>query len=216
MPRDFLLLDLTSRVLIPSSCWRWFPYYSTVYSYAYWYSYVLKQYKSSLSVEISSSFKFLIMYTCHMLQRNDFTLRVSYQTPGLISCTQQHYFWLTLLFVILSKLGSDMISSYQGRDKGGQGGTIPQAPNHYYGGRRMTAAALKSPSNVTITFFNTVHLLPKDLKFEHGGAKFASCPGRHLISLRPCVLPKFEREYKFRPLAKGVYLRFDTRWHIGV
>jgi len=32
-------------------------------------------------------------------------------------------------------------------------------------------------------FFNTVHLLPKDLRFEHGGAKLASCPGPHLTSL---------------------------------
>jgi len=35
------------------------------------------------------------------------------------------------------------------------------------------------------TFFNTVHLLPKDLSFEHGGAKVASCPGHHLTSLCP-------------------------------
>jgi len=35
------------------------------------------------------------------------------------------------------------------------------------------------------TFFNTVHVFPKDLRFEHGGAKLDSCPGRHLTSLRP-------------------------------
>jgi len=28
-------------------------------------------------------------------------------------------------------------------------------------------------------------LLPKDLRFEHRGAKLASYPGRHLTSLRP-------------------------------
>jgi len=38
---------------------------------------------------------------------------------------------------------------------------------------------------ITNTFFNTANLLPKDLRFEHGGAKLASCPGRHLTSLRP-------------------------------
>ena len=32
-----------------------------------------------------------------------------------------------------------------------------------------------------------MHLLPKDLKFEHGGAKLASCPGRHLAWLCPWV-----------------------------
>jgi len=51
----------------------------------------------------------------------------------------------------------------------------------------MNAGTPKSPKNVTSTFFNAVNVLPKDLKFEHGGAKLASCPGRHLISLRPCV-----------------------------
>jgi len=49
----------------------------------------------------------------------------------------------------------------------------------------MTAGAPKSHSNVTITVFNTAHMLPKNLRFEHGGAKLASCPGRHLTSLRP-------------------------------
>jgi len=53
------------------------------------------------------------------------------------------------------------------------------APN-YDGGLQMTAGGAKSPNKVTSTLFDTVHLLPKDLKFEHGGAKPASCPGRHL------------------------------------
>jgi len=51
--------------------------------------------------------------------------------------------------------------------------------------RRITAGHRKVPQNVTSTFFSTVHLLPKDLRFEHGGAKLASFPGRHLTSLRP-------------------------------
>ena len=43
----------------------------------------------------------------------------------------------------------------------------------------------KSSNNITSTFFNAVHLLPKDLRFEHRGAKLASCPGNHLTLLRP-------------------------------
>jgi len=35
------------------------------------------------------------------------------------------------------------------------------------------------------TFFNTVHMLLKDYRFENGGAKLASCLGRHTISLCP-------------------------------
>ena len=72
----------------------------------------------------------------------------------------------------------------QGRNEGRQGGTILQAP--------------KSPSNVTSTFFNTVHLLPKDLGFEHGGAKVASCYGPHLNSLRPCPRNVNKQPLKFR------------------
>jgi len=56
--------------------------------------------------------------------------------------------------------------------------------------RRITAGAPRSPNNVASTFFKTVNLLPKDLSFEHGGAKLASYPGPHLTSLRPCVHDK--------------------------
>jgi len=52
--------------------------------------------------------------------------------------------------------------------------------------RQIIMWAPKSPENVASSFFNRVHLLPKDLMFEHGGAKLASCPGRHPTSLRPC------------------------------
>jgi len=61
------------------------------------------------------------------------------------------------------------------------------APNRY-GGRRMTAGGAKSPKNITSFFFNTVHLLPNGLKFEHEGAKLASCPWRHQTSFHPCLI----------------------------
>ena len=65
----------------------------------------------------------------------------------------------------------------QGHNEGEKWAQLP--------GRRITIGSAESPSNVTSTFFKTVHLLPKDLRFEHGGAKLASCPGRHLTSSRP-------------------------------
>jgi len=64
-------------------------------------------------------------------------------------------------------------SSRTGAKRGGGGGA--QFP-----GRR------KVPPMSQSTFFNVVHLLPKDLRFEHGGAKLASCLERHTTSLRPC------------------------------
>jgi len=36
----------------------------------------------------------------------------------------------------------------------------------------MTAGGTENPNNVTNTFFNTLHLLPKDLMFEHGPPNF--------------------------------------------
>ena len=68
----------------------------------------------------------------------------------------------------------------QGRNEGEQGG-------HNSPGAESKRGAPKSPNNVAGTFFNIVHMLPKDLRFEHGGAKRISCPGRHLTSLRPCM-----------------------------
>ena len=75
---------------------------------------------------------------------------------------------------------------------GGKGGTIPRAPDHHGSaeslrGSEMSAGDVENPSNFTSTFFNTVNFLPEDLRFEHGGAKRASGPGRHLTSLRPCA-----------------------------
>ena len=55
--------------------------------------------------------------------------------------------------------------------RGERGAQFPRAP--------------KGPDSVTSTFLNTVHLFLKDHRFEHGGANLASCPGRHLTSLRP-------------------------------
>ena len=55
--------------------------------------------------------------------------------------------------------------------------------------RRITAGVPKTPNNAKSTFFNTVHLLPKDLRIEYGDAKLVSFPGRHLTSLRPdCII----------------------------
>jgi len=65
--------------------------------------------------------------------------------------------------------------------RGARGRNSPSAESLW--GRETTAGGTespKSPNSVTSTLFNTVHLLPKDLTFEHGGAKLASCPGRHV------------------------------------
>ena len=84
------------------------------------------------------------------------------------------------------------ISTGQGRNQGWQGERNSPGVESLWG-RQITAGGAewlqevpKSPNNITSTFFITVHVLPKDLSFEHGGAKLASCSGCYLISLRPC------------------------------
>ena len=75
--------------------------------------------------------------------------------------------------------------------------------------------APKSPNNVISTFFNTAHLFLKDLKFEHGGAKLVSCPGRNLISvhIRDAVMPNV----LFSPLqdTKIFFKTFSETVHVG-
>ena len=82
---------------------------------------------------------------------------------------------------------------YQGRNERGkgtqfQGRRITMVALNHCGGAEWLRGAPKSPNNVTSTFLNTVHLLPKDLKFEHGGPKLTCCHGRHLTSLRRWIL----------------------------
>jgi len=66
-----------------------------------------------------------------------------------------------------------VLGYHQGRNERGEGGTMPRAP--------------KSLNNVASTFFNTEHLLPKDLSLENRGAKLASWPGHHLTPVRSWV-----------------------------
>jgi len=71
----------------------------------------------------------------------------------------------------------------QRRNNGGQGGAIPRrwitmgALNHC--GKRQKVPTMSQ------VLSSTAHLLPKDLRFEHGGTKLASCPRRYLVLLRP-------------------------------
>jgi len=55
---------------------------------------------------------------------------------------------------------------------------------HFAGGKQFSRGSCPLVMGlVTSTFFSAVYLLPKDLRFEHGGAKLASCARRHLTLL---------------------------------
>ena len=89
----------------------------------------------------------------------------------------------------------------QGRNEGEHNSLGPKS----LWGLRMTAGVQASPNNVTSTFFNTVNLLPKEIRFERRGAKLASCSGHHLTSLRPwglvspVLLQMTEEIWRLRP-----------------
>jgi len=69
-----------------------------------------------------------------------------------------------------------------------EGGAILRAPSHYgvdESLRRMAVWGAENSQQCYKYFLQIAHLPPKDLRLEHGDAKLASCPGRHLTSLRP-------------------------------
>ena len=95
-------------------------------------------------------------------------------------CSWNRSWWRSDLKICLfSENFAIFISLHQRRNERSRG-TISPAPNHYGGGA-------KSHSNVITNFFKTVglHLLPKDLRFEHGGAKLVSFPRRHQSRYAP-------------------------------
>ena len=59
---------------------------------------------------------------------------------------------------------------------GGKEGAIPRAPNHY-GSAEWLWGLPKSPNNAASSFFNALHLLPKDLRFENGAPNLLLAPG---------------------------------------
>ena len=62
--------------------------------------------------------------------------------------------------------------------------------------------ALKRPNNVTSTFFNTVHMLPKDLRFEHGAPNLLTVPG----AIQPCYVPGMGRKIEVQ---ETIHKNFD-------
>ena len=67
----------------------------------------------------------------------------------------------------------------RGVTRGARGAQLP--------GRRTIMGTPKNPNNVTSTFFNR-RFASERRQVRTWGAKLASCPGRHLTSLRPWSL----------------------------
>jgi len=75
----------------------------------------------------------------------------------------------------------------QERNEGGKGGHDSPSAESLCGRQITAGGAIKSQQyHKYFLQYSRLHLLPKDLRFEHGSAKPASCPRCHLTSLRPC------------------------------
>jgi len=74
-------------------------------------------------------------------------------------------------------IGVTMYGDTQGRNEGGKGGTIPRAPNHC-GGRRKV---LKLPQ----VFSSIQYICFRKTSVSNMGRQTRFLPGRHLTSLRP-------------------------------
>jgi len=81
---------------------------------------------------------------------------------------------------LFSKNFPIFVAYHQRRNEGWQGGHNSPDAESLRGGQKVATTS-------QTLFLKTVglHLLPKDLRFEHGGAKLVSFPRRHLTSLRP-------------------------------
>jgi len=88
-----------------------------------------------------------------------------------------------ILYVFTLWLRSNSVSKpsslHQGQGRNEGGAKMAQFP-----GRQLLLEAPKSPNNVTITFFDTVNLPSKELRFHHRGAKHLSCGRRICFLLR--------------------------------
>ena len=76
----------------------------------------------------------------------------------------------------------------------------------------MTQGRRKSPNNVTSTLFNTVYLLPKDLRFDRGGAKLAPCPRApsNLVTPRWLGLSALTRQCAFARIPPAKILKLSS------
>jgi len=98
--------------------------------------------------------------------------------------------WLASAKALLAEIRCKQASTHRGVTRGSGGHNSSGAES--LRGRWMTAAGAEKCQQCH-KYFNTIHLVPKDLRFEHGGAKLAFCPGPRLTSLRPWV-PVLQRK----------------------
>jgi len=81
-----------------------------------------------------------------------------------------------------------IMTSSQGGNEGGQGDTITRPPNHYRGAKWLQGAPKNTKMSKVLPSIQYIYI--RKTSFEHGVVELASCPGRHLTSLRPCVSHK--------------------------
>ena len=71
-------------------------------------------------------------------------------------------------------------------------------------GRRITAGS-KRHSNVISTILKTEHLLPKDLRFEHGAPNVFIAPG----SIKPCYAHRRSKGGSKEPCPPKIFRKYS-------
>jgi len=92
-----------------------------------------------------------------------------------------------LIYIFYEDSNADLMVWFDWKKWSSAGAERRGARREQFRGRQQRGAELLrgAPDIAASTFFNTVNLLPKELRFEHGDAKLASWPWPHLTSLRP-------------------------------
>jgi len=110
------------------------------------------------------------------------------------------------------------VTCVQARNEGGgKGGTFLLAPNQCEDAELLWEAP-KSPNTVASTLFNTVNLLPKELRFDHVGSKLKFCPIKKKFGSKVNLLftdtdslcCEIETEDFFKDISADVQEKFDT------
>jgi len=85
--------------------------------------------------------------------------------------------------VLKEKSGIDLEVNYQ--DSGVVRGVTRESRRTQFLRRLITIRAQKNPNNITSTFFNTVHWLPKEIRCEQGAPNLLLAPG----AIKPRYVP---------------------------
>ena len=111
-----------------------------------------------------------------------------FKVPERKHCMMHHNRGLLLDHRVRTPSSRRVTSTHRNDQGRTEGGKMTRAPSHY--------GASKSPSNVASTSFSTVHLLPKDLRFENWGRQTCFLPRASSDLVASLAATRVPRIYK--------------------